>query len=217
MSEIKLGFLDKEMTRRQFVKISGKSLAGLTLSAGMLSLLGVSQAQVDSGQVATWATPEGLLVVNSDICVGCLRCESNCTTVNDGAASSHNARIKITRNLMSNSNGLGMYADLNDGMSWTYFPDTCRQCETPPCGEACPVGAIQADDRGVKIVDENVCISCGMCVAACPWSMIVLHNETNKATKCINCGICVEGCPTGALSVVPWTEVRAMAQLTWAG
>ena len=35
------------------MKISGKSLAGLTLSASMLSLFGCSQKQVDSGAVAT--------------------------------------------------------------------------------------------------------------------------------------------------------------------
>ena len=34
----KTDFLTADMTRRQFMKISGKSLAGLTLSASMLSL-----------------------------------------------------------------------------------------------------------------------------------------------------------------------------------
>ena len=36
----KTDFLTADMTRRQFMKISGKSLAGLTLSASMLSLFG---------------------------------------------------------------------------------------------------------------------------------------------------------------------------------
>ena len=49
----KTDFLTADMTRRQFMKISGKSLAGLTLSASMLSLFGCSQKQVDSGAVAT--------------------------------------------------------------------------------------------------------------------------------------------------------------------
>ena len=75
----KTDFLTADMTRRQFMKISGKSLAGLTLSASMLSLFGCSQQQVDSGAVATWALPQGLLVVNADLCTGCQRCEINCT------------------------------------------------------------------------------------------------------------------------------------------
>ena len=70
----KTDFLTADMTRRQFMKISGKSLAGLTLSASMLSLFGCSQQQVDSGAVATWALPQGLLVVNADLCTGCQRC-----------------------------------------------------------------------------------------------------------------------------------------------
>ena len=48
--------------------IRDRSLAGLTLSASMLSLFGCSQQQVDCGAVATWALPQGLLVVNADLC-----------------------------------------------------------------------------------------------------------------------------------------------------
>lgn len=55
----KTDFLTADMTRRQFMKISGKSLAGLTLSASMLSLFGCSQKQVDSGAVATWGAAPG--------------------------------------------------------------------------------------------------------------------------------------------------------------
>ena len=85
----KTDFLTADMTRRQFMKISGKSLAGLTLSASMLSLFGCSQKQVDAGAVATWALPQGLLVVNADLCTGCQRCEINCTLTNDGVCFLH--------------------------------------------------------------------------------------------------------------------------------
>ena len=95
----KTDFLTADMTRRQFMKISGKSLAGLTLSASMLSLFGCSQKQVDSGAVATWALPQGLLVVNADLCTGCQRCEINCTLTNDGVCSSYISRVKIQRRL----------------------------------------------------------------------------------------------------------------------
>ena len=100
------------MTRRQFMKISGKSLAGLTLSASMLSLFGCSQKQVDSGAVATWALPQGLLVVNADLCTGCQRCEINCTLTNDGVCSSYISRVKIQRRL--NLDGAGK-SDIRTG------------------------------------------------------------------------------------------------------
>lgn len=210
MSEKKETVIDKtlkeEMTRRKFMKISGKSIAGLTVSASLLSLFGCTQEQVDNGDVSLWSTPEGLLVVNQAKCTGCQRCEINCTTVNDGVVASHISRVKITRNLFDH-NGHGTYQD-----DWTYYPDTCRQCEDPPCGNACPEKAIYSNDKGVKLVDEEKCIGCGECVKACPWNMPTVNPETKKASKCILCGACVDGCITGALSVVSWDEVTAAAQ-----
>lgn len=201
--------LEEKITRRKFMKISGKSIAGVTLSASLLSLFGCTQEQVDNGDVGVWATPTGLLVVNKAKCTGCQRCEINCTIVNDGVVSSDLSRVKVTRNLMDNGRGDGMYQG-----NWTYFPDTCRQCEEPPCGLACPKGAIYSDKKGVKWVDEDKCIGCGECVEACPWHMPTVNKETEKASKCILCGACVEGCITGALSIVKWDEVTAAEQET---
>ena len=214
--ETKKSFLNNEMTRRQFMKISGKSLAGLALSASTLKLLGGATAkQVEAGQVSVVATPKGLLVVNADLCVQCLRCESNCTTVNDGTVSSYSSRVKITRNLMYNENGVGLYADLEEG--WNAFPDTCRQCADAPCAQACPVNAIEHNDEGVYVVDEDRCIGCRLCEPACPWAMININPDTNKAVKCNLCETCIEGCPSGALYIVPWDQVTAEAQLPWRG
>ena len=39
----KVGFLDRQMTRRQFLKVSGKSLVGLTVAGSMLSLFGCTK------------------------------------------------------------------------------------------------------------------------------------------------------------------------------
>lgn len=203
------GFLTKEVTRRQFLKISGKSLAGLALSTSMLGLLGTSQAEVDAGSVSTWAMPQGLLVVNADKCVGCQRCEINCTLVNDGCCGSYISRVKITRNLFSSRKGQGLYTE----DCWTYFPDTCRQCAEPACAAACPVKAIYANDEGVKLIDEEKCVGCGMCTEACPWHMPTVNPETRKSSKCIQCGACAEGCPSGALTIIPWDAVTAASQV----
>ena len=141
----KTDFLTADMTRRQFMKISGKSLAGLTLSASMLSLFGCSQQQVDSGAVVTRALPQGLLVVNADLCTGCQRCEINCTLTNDGVCSSYISRVKIQRRLNLDGAGNGLLSG-NDNC-FVYFPDTCRQCEDPACGNACPQKAITTNEQ----------------------------------------------------------------------
>ena len=141
-------------------------------------------------------------------CVGCQRCEINCTLTNDGCCSSYISRVKVTRNLYSSRNGNGLYTENN----WTYFPDTCRQCEDPACGNACPVGAIYAGEDGIRRVDTEKCVGCGACTQACPWHMPTVNPVTHKSSKCVMCGACVEGCPSGALSIIPWDEVSAAAQ-----
>lgn len=205
-NDVKKSFFDKEMTRRQFLKISGKSLAGLTVSATMLSLFGCSQQEIEEDSVATWALPQGLLVVNTAKCTGCERCEINCTLTNDKEVSTHIARVKISRNLHIHGRD-GMYNG-----NFTYFPDTCRQCKDPACGNACPVQAIVTNDKGIRIVDTSKCVGCGACVEACPWHMPTLNPVTNKSSKCIACGACAAGCPSTALAIIPWDEVTAAAQ-----
>ena len=207
----KKNFLDKDYTRRQFLKISGKSLAGVTLSASMMTLLGFADSAdpaKTAANASVWAFPKGLLVVNPDKCTGCLRCEINCTLVNDGVVSSYISRVKMTRNLTSSRNGNGLYTENR----WVYFPDTCRQCKEPACGNACPMKAIYADENGIKKVDQSKCVGCGACVAACPWHMPTVNPETHKSSKCIACGACADECPSGALRLVSWDEVTAAAQ-----
>ncbi|GAA4653874.1 ferredoxin-like protein [Anaerocolumna aminovalerica] len=205
-NDVKTSFFDKQMTRRQFLKISGKSIAGLTVSATMLSLFGCSQREIENEQVATWALPQGLLVVNTAKCTGCERCEHNCTLVNDGEISTYVSRVKVSRNLHIHGKE-GMY-----NSSFTYYPDTCRQCKDPACGNACPQKAIIANGQGTRVVDESKCVGCGACVEACPWHMPAVNPETNKSSKCIACGACAAGCPSGALAIIPWDEVTAAAQ-----
>ena len=206
-------FLDKDYTRRQFLKLSGKSLAGLALSTSMLSAMGVTEKAVAEDKVRVWAFPQGLLVVDADRCVGCQRCEINCTLTNDGVCSSYISRVKIQRRLNLDGAGNGLLSGTDN--CFVYFPDTCRQCEDPACGNACPQKAITTDSRGIRVVDTDKCIGCGACHDACPWHMPTVNPETGKSSKCIACGACVAGCPSGALSIVDWDAVTSAAQAAY--
>lgn len=205
MSE-KMMIWSKEYTRREFLKISGKSLAGIALSSSLLSLFATTQAEVDKGAVSAWALPQGLLVVNAAKCTACQRCEINCTLVNDGEVGSYMSRVKTTRKLFYADDGKsGLYS-----WKYLYYPDTCKQCADPACGNACPVQAIYADEAtGVRKVDQDKCVGCGACAAACPWQMPTLNPDTRKSSKCVTCGACAAGCPSGALSIVSWEDVAA--------
>ena len=43
---------DKEVTRRQFLKVTGKGVAGLAASTSLLSLFGLTKAEAESGAVS---------------------------------------------------------------------------------------------------------------------------------------------------------------------
>ena len=53
--------------------------------------------------------------------------------------------------------------------------------------------------RGELIVDQEKCISCGMCERNCPTGAITLNKKTRKAESdaalCIFCSLCAEVCP----------------------
>ena len=70
--------------------------------------------------------------------------------------------------------------------------------------------------RGALLFDADVCISCNLCVKACPSNCIQLENATNPETKkkiakvdwysidfgkCNFCRLCEEACPTKPKSV----------------
>ena len=213
--EVKKGILNKDYSRRQFLEISGKGIAGITMTATLFSLFGCTQKDIDDGNVDIIPTPKGLLVVNRAKCVGCQRCELNCSMNNAGKANPHISRIKMRDNLYVGEIKDGVVPTdytKGDGIYglWNFGPTTCRQCKDPACLKACPAKAIYADEKtGARVIDAEKCIGCGACTEACPWNLPTVDPETKKSSKCINCGACAAGCPTGALSIVDWTDVVA--------
>lgn len=92
-----------------------------------------------------------------------------------------------------------------------YLPLTCQQCAKPACADSCPEGAIGRDEEGVVVVDAGRCSGCGECVAACPYSAIVIDATTGLARKCDLCAglraagkrpACVAACPAKAIRVI---------------
>ena len=210
MSDTKKTLMDREYTRRQFMKLSGKGLAGVALSSTLLSLMGCTRSQAEAGLVDTIATPDFLLVANRAKCTGCQRCEVNCTLANDGDAHPYMARIRVRQNVNFGDQGPTDDYKHGDGFFglWGFKPDTCKQCADPACVNVCPMKAIYADPvTGARVIDEDKCVGCGACVNACPWHMPRVDVEKHKSTKCISCGACVAGCPTSALRMIPWEDV----------
>lgn len=87
------------------------------------------------------------------------------------------------------------------------------------CSMACPFGAITMSKDNLPVVDQEKCTACGVCVSACPKSIIALtptakkvhilcssHDKGPAVKKaceigCIACSLCVKGCPEKAISM----------------
>ena len=96
--------------------------------------------------------------------------------------------------------------------------DNCRGCVAHPCTEVCPKNAVSIVN-GKSYIDQEKCIKCGRCKAACPYDAIAHHtrpcaeacgvkaiesDDLGRAKinneKCVSCGMCMVSCPFGAIA-----------------
>ena len=50
-----------------------------------------------------------------------------------------------------------------------HFPKSCLHCDEAACVTVCPTGAsYKRGEDGIVLVDEELCIGCGLCAWACP-------------------------------------------------
>ncbi|MEO7320163.1 MAG: RnfABCDGE type electron transport complex subunit B [Nitrosospira sp.] len=71
--------------------------------------------------------------------------------------------------------------------------------------------------RAVALIDEQVCIGCTLCIAACPVDAIVGAAKQMHAViiaECTGCELCIEPCPVDCISMIPLREQMNRAGAT---
>ena len=60
--------------------------------------------------------------------------------------------------------------------------------------------------KAVAFIDENICIGCTLCIAACPVDAIAgaaKQMHTIIASECTGCELCLAPCPVDCISMLP--------------
>ena len=130
------------------------------------------------------------LAIHPDKCTGCKQCELACSWVQTGSFQPSRSLIRV---------------HIFDEQA-SFAPYTCFQCSEAWCMQACPVNAIDIDDEnGAKIVIDDTCVGCKLCVIACPFGTMFFDKPTEVAAKCDLCAgdpACARACPTDAIEFV---------------
>jgi tetrathionate reductase subunit B len=109
-------------------------------------------------------------------CVACHACTAACNGEWDVPAG--HARTRVRPTPVS-----GIFPNLASSV----YVSQCNHCDRPSCVPACPSGATYQSEDGVVQVNKDVCIGCGFCVEACPYTARYLNPLTSKVDKCDFC------------------------------
>jgi len=195
--------------RRDFFKI----MSTATASAALVSTSPKAHAVED---FSGWPNRYAVLT-DTTKCVGCLSCEEACNAANNlpepeiPFADLDLAEIEEKRRPEANAyTVVNRYPNPKNPEEPIHVKIQCMHCNEPACASACLVNALKKTPEGAVVYNEDLCIGCRYCMAACPFYMPAYDYSSPlrpKVTKCILCyqkitngevPACVADCPMEA-------------------
>lgn len=114
------------------------------------------------------------MLIDTTRCIGCYACRIACQSINSLAPNEGYIRFEHLES--------GAYPNVADEV----VPIQCMHCEDAPCAKVCPTRATHITDSGVVLTDEDKCIGCKYCMAACPYG-VRIQKENGSVEKCRFC------------------------------
>lgn len=102
-----------------------------------------------------------VMVIDLAKCKNALKCVQACNKYH--YVTGDNAWLKVHK--MQDSKDTAPY----------WMPRTCMHCDQPACVTVCPVDATFKRKDGLVLIDNERCIGCRFCMAACPYSIRVFN------------------------------------------
>jgi len=108
-----------------------------------------------------------VMVIDLAKCKNALKCQTACNKHH--YITGDHAWLKVYK----------MQEDEDTAPYW--MPTTCMHCDHPACVTVCPVDATFKRRDGLVLIDNERCIGCRFCMAACPYSTRVFNwSEPNQ-------------------------------------
>lgn len=149
----------RTLSRRRLLQ--GLGAAGIVAGAGsalvrLTNIAGPDRARAQAPNGSDIAEHQWVFAIDLRRCDGCEKCVKACRRMHYLHEGQEWIRVE----------------EREDAVGQTYYlPVLCQLCEEPPCVNVCPVGATYKVADGVTVVDQDRCIGCRICMAACPYDV----------------------------------------------
>lgn len=143
------------------------------------------------------------MAIDTTRCMGCQTCVVSCKVA-------HHTPSGLYWNRVESLDGDTIYQATGTfpNVRLAFRAELCNHCASPACVANCPTGAMtKRDEDGIVVSNPDVCIGCGTCVQACPYSIPRIDEEQSVSSKCNLCydklavgedPWCVQACPAKA-------------------